>query len=99
MTMHQAVIDALLWVSVTLAGLAIATVIRKTVRVQMERRRLRVEAAIRPRLLKLLASDGEDERDLSSVSGREGRVLEAVTASLLTKLRGEDRAAVVQMLE
>src|SRR5262245_13198172 len=99
MTIRQAVIDALFWVSATIALLAIATVIRKSVRVQMDRRRERVEAAVRPRLLKLLASDGEEERDLSTITGREGRVLESVTATLLTKLRGEDRATVVQMLE
>lgn len=99
MTIRQAVIDALFWVSATIALLAIATVIRKSVRAAIERRQQRVEATVRPRLLKLLASEGEEERDLSTVTGREGRVLESVTASLLTKLRGEDRVAVVQMLE
>src|SRR6201999_2252276 len=50
-------------------------------------------------IMKLLATEGELEGDLATVGGREGRVLDSVTASLLTKLRGEDRAAVVQMLE
>src|SRR5690242_17389343 len=99
MTIHQVVIDALWGVSAVLALLALATAIRKSQRDAAERRRERIEAEVRPRLLRLLASEGEQEGDLANVSGREGRVLDSVTASLLTKLRGEDRAAVVQMLE
>jgi HEAT repeat protein len=99
MTLHQAILDALICVSAVLALLALATAIRKSLRAAAEGRRERAEAAVRPRLLKLLATEGEDEDDLASIGGREGRVLDAVTASLLTKLRGEDRAAVVQMLE
>jgi HEAT repeat protein len=99
MSIRQAIVDALFCVSAVLALLAVATVIRKTFRDAAERRRERIEAEVRPRLLKLLATEGEQEGDLASVGGREGRVLDSVTASLLTKLRGEDRAAVVQMLE
>jgi HEAT repeat protein len=98
-TIHQAIIDALICVSAVLAVLAVATAIRKSIRDAADRRRERIEAEVRPRLLKLLATEGEQEGDLATVGGREGRVLESVTASLLTKLRGEDRAAVVQMLE
>jgi HEAT repeat protein len=99
MTLHQAIIDALLGVSAVLALLALATAVRKSIRAAAERRREEIEAAVRPRLLKLLATEGEEEGDLATIGGREGRVLDSVTASLLTKLRGEDRAAVVQMLE
>ncbi|MDQ1534292.1 MAG: hypothetical protein QOF28_2053, partial [Actinomycetota bacterium] len=99
MTLSHVIVIALLVVLVALATLAFATAARKSIRVAMDSRRARIEARVRPRLMKLLASEGQEETDLSGVSGGDGRVLESVTASLLTKLRGEDRAAVVQMLE
>jgi HEAT repeat protein len=98
-TIRQFIVDALLCVSAALALLATATAVRKSVRRAADRRRSRIEANVRPRLMQLLASDGESEADLAEVGGRAGRVLESVTASLLSKLRGEDRAAVVRMLD
>jgi HEAT repeat protein len=99
MTLSHVIVIALLVVLVALATLAFATAARKSIRVAMDSRRARIEARVRPRLMKLLASEGQEETDLSGVSGGDGRVLESVTASLLSKLRGEDRAAVVRMLD
>src|SRR5207244_10390938 len=53
----------------------------------------------RPILLGILAADAAGPDELGRLDGDAGRTLESVAASLLVKLRGTDRQALVDLLD
>lgn len=97
MTLHRAFTLLLVVVSVGLVVLVLATAARRATVQRSARRRARLEAAARPALMALLHDAGSTTT--SSLGRTERRVLAKMAASYLGKLRGEDRAALVSLLE
>lgn len=97
--MHTHVGLALAGLAALLTLLVVLTAVRKSLRTAAARRRECVEAAVRPRLIEWLAAERTGATTLSEARGTDGRILDSVTASLLTKLRGVDRDAIVELLE
>jgi HEAT repeat protein len=90
---------ALIAISGLLALLSLATALRKSLRAAQERRHARLEAALRPRLLALLAQDDPDPAAFELRGRAAGRSLDALATGLLRKLRGEDRRVLTALLE
>jgi HEAT repeats len=99
MTLASSFTAALVAILALLVLLTIATAARKALRAASDRRRARVEAAVRPALLRFLAEDDADPTALEFTTRGAGRSLEELAAGLLTKLRGEDRRALSELLE
>jgi HEAT repeat protein len=90
---------ALVALTAVLALLLIATAGRKALRAMGDRRRARLEARVRPALMRYLADDEPDPAGLADLTGRAaGRSLDSLAAGLLPKLRGEDRDALARVL-
>jgi HEAT repeat protein len=98
-TLNTVIVIALDAFAGLLVLLAVVIVVRKSFRTAATRRRDRVEAIVRPRLMELLALKRSDLTALTATRGADGRVLDSVTASLLTKLRGEDRETIIDLLD
>ncbi|MCU1430447.1 MAG: phycocyanin alpha phycocyanobilin lyase related protein NblB-like protein [Actinomycetia bacterium] len=99
MTYNVSISIALAVLAGILALLTIATAMRRAFVNAHDRRQGRLEAALRPRLLRLLATEDPDLDALAPQGKHAGRVLDALAAGLLPKLRGSDRAGVVELLE
>jgi HEAT repeat protein len=99
MTAQTLVVAALITVSGVLVLLTIATIARKTLAGSAQRRRVSLEAKIRPGLLELLVSDEPDFHDLVPLRGASGRSVERLVAGLLPKLRGADREVLTGLLD
>jgi HEAT repeat protein len=90
---------ALIGLSFTVVVLMFAATLRKLARSASMAKRARLEAELRPQLLRVLA---DDEPELSGIviSGRAARkTVERLAAGLLSKLRGMDRSALVELLD
>ncbi|MPY95299.1 MAG: hypothetical protein GEV08_20275 [Acidimicrobiia bacterium] len=97
MTLHQAFTIALIAVSASLVLLVLVTAARRVANGRSAERRARLEAEARPVLLAAIHEPGE--RSLEGLSRAQRHTLERLAAGLLGKLRGEDRAALVEVLE
>src|SRR5207244_12729539 len=75
-----------------------ATAARKALGAAARRRRERLEAVIRPALLRYLAAENPDPAELEVAGRAAGRSLDVLAAGLLPKLRGEDRDALARVL-
>jgi HEAT repeat protein len=89
---------ALVAVTGLLVFLLFLTAARKALRAAADRRRERLEAVVRPALLRYLAADNPDPADLEVAGRAAGRSLDLLAAGLLPKLRGEDRDALARVL-
>lgn len=84
---------ALVAVAVLLVVLSLATAVQRASGARRDRRRLELETEAKRQLLTVLA-DGAHVLPTA-----QSRIIERVAAPLLTKLRGEDRAELVALLE
>ncbi|HYB27514.1 MAG TPA: HEAT repeat domain-containing protein [Solirubrobacteraceae bacterium] len=91
-------LEALTALSGLLSVLAIATTACKVQRALRLRRHRRLEAAARPHVLRVLADD-ERSGSAPEMNHSLGRTFEELSISLLPKLRGADRDALVAALE
>lgn len=91
-------LEALTALSGLLAVLAIATTACKVQRALRLRRRRRLEATVRPHVLRVLAED-ENPGSADQMNDSLGRTFEELSISLLPKLRGADRDALVAALD
>jgi HEAT repeat protein len=101
-TLRAAFTVFLLAVSVALVVLVCSTAARRVAGTWLDRRRARVEAAARPALMALLddaGGEGGARPALGTLGRAERRALDRLAATFLGKLRGEDRATLVAMLE
>ena len=94
-----ALVVALLLLTALLALLTLAMAARKALRQVADRRRADLEARLRPAVLAMLAQDEPDLSALPVLGRGGGPVLVEVVTGLLRKLRGEDRAVLVRLLE
>jgi hypothetical protein len=85
-------------VAVTIALLTAASILHKWVRGMSERRRHRLEAAIRPELMRTIV-EGQVLDTLVTQRGGRGRAVEALANEYLPKLRGEAHAVVAELLD
>jgi HEAT repeat protein len=92
-------VTALVALSSLLIGLTFATSARKLHRALQERRQERLAALVRPQLLRLIADDALDPQAAQGLTRAAGDKLEDLAVSLLSKLRGADRAALVAFLD
>jgi HEAT repeat protein len=84
---------ALLALAVLLVVLSAVTAIERGRSIRRDRRRREAEATAKRQVLRVLAGDGP------VLQSSQSRELESVAASLLPKLRGEDRDALVAFLD
>lgn len=89
---------ALVALTALLVLLLLLTALRKALRGASDRRRERLEATVRPALLRYLAADDPDQAVLELAGRGVGRSLDTLAAGLLPKLRGEDRDALTRVL-
>jgi HEAT repeat protein len=99
MLLNQIAAFALVALVIVLVILAAITALRRTSVDAAQRRRLRLEAEIRPQLLHLLANEDPGLTFLAPAGRPAGRVLDSIATGLLPKLRGSDRDGVVELLE
>lgn len=99
MTLQAVFAEALYALTGLLVLLLAATGARKAVRARQDRRRRRLEAAVRPALMQYLVDEQDDPAALA-VAGRGGETtLRTLAVGLLPKLRGADRDALVSLLD
>jgi hypothetical protein len=92
-------VTALVALSSLLIGLTFATSARKFHRAMQERRQERLAELVRPQLLRLIADDALDPQTSQALTRKSGAKLEDLAVTLLGKLRGADRDALVAFLD
>lgn len=84
---------------VIMVAMAAAIAIRRLHRDYTTARYERRISVLRPRLLRLLSEDEPDLHQLDEMAGLDGRLLEGLVWSLLNKVRGSSRVALVEWLD
>jgi HEAT repeat protein len=98
MTWSTVLVWAMLALAAALLSLTIVVGVHKARRELGEKRRAALIAELRPRLLVVLDGDAPDA-GLSALGRGGGRAVDDLASDLLPKLRGDDRAALVGLLE
>src|SRR5690349_12520323 len=87
------IVAALAAVAALLVVLSLATAVQRASGMRRDRRRVELETEAKRQLLTVLADEAH------VLPAAQSRTIERVAAPLLTKLRGEDRAELVALLE